>query len=1024
MKRYILFIFICTFYTVLSSGQNKEEKQSPREIFLEAESYLLYEEYEEALPLYLKLLKDDPTNNNLNYKVGLCYLNLPYAKDKSIAYLEKAAQDINEYYKTNNFKERQAPLDALFYLGTAYRINDQLDKAMKAYQEFKKRLDPDIYDEELVIEQIETVERARRYFSKPIYYVAKNVGEPISSRYAEKNAVVSGDETVLAFNRKLPFYEALFVSVKVDGKWQNPVNIIPELGVDGDVAPTGLSFNGKEMIIYRNDNYDGNLYVSRYINGRWTPIKRLNDRINTRFWESHGSLSPDGYTLYFTSNRKGGFGGLDIYTATRSDLNSDDWTNIKNLGPDINTKYNDESPFLSQDGKVLYFSSYGHFNMGGYDVFYSSLLDNGRWSVPLNMGYPLNTTDDDTYFVPVENGNFAYVTRYYDDSFGKTDIYKVELFSDQHPRKFILRALVSLPPNLNLLNKNIQAFVINKATRDTVGRFNIDPKNSNFDTDIVAGNYQLVIQGDEIEKTVREFSIDKNQQQSEISVSADVIESLKAQTPTSAESKIKETVKPIEFKQAFFKVFDNKPIQIFLPFAVGTKVQVDILVDSAFVNRDKLELTKNNQYYKYIPVPGTNVLRFTATDVVDNSISKGEVVIVYEQLPDTLTPFELAQELERRKNEVQYLKTMLLSLIQNDSIRNCISRIDVDEANITTINDLSQYLKYQLKCYKNSPAEIDTLIIELANNQRLAIQLVSQAISTLAESKLGRIADSVANTPINSVPDYTNKLLQSVASDSVLLNDLNTIALRLALKSDVYYYLQELRKVSNGAFKQTLDNLKLNEEDITTPTELLNYLIDNMNSRGYGVNDIYASFFALPINNLSASELLTSFKNLASHNELKMFFEEQPQKQVKSVQAFGMQLYDAAKKRKIDPIEIVKLLLKVNDSIAFNNYIADIQQFSRKQFSDMIARIDFRAEQIQTPVDLWKYLKNNKFINEQQWITLNLNVASKNLLEYYQLKPRRAGHIFDPVSFAISFTLILLLIIVLVVAYRMFKENL
>lgn len=951
------------------------------------------------------------------FKFTLC-------KEKSIAYLEKAVQDINENYKSNNFKERQAPLDALFYLGTAYRINDQLDKAMKAYQEFKKRLDPDIYDEELVNEQIETVERARRYFAKPIYYVAKNIGEPTNSRYAEKNAVVSGDETVLAFNRKLPFYEALFVSVKVDGKWQPPINIIPELGVDGDVAPTGLSFNGKEMIIYRNDNYDGNLYVSRYINGRWTPIKRLNDKINTRFWESHGTFSPDGYTLYFTSNRKGGFGGLDIYTATRSDLNSDDWTNVKNLGPDINTKYNDESPFLSQDGKVLYFSSYGHFNMGGYDVFYSSLLDNGRWSVPLNMGYPLNTTDDDTYFVPVENGNFAYVTRYYDDSYGKTDIYKVELFSDQHPRKFILRTLVSLPPNFNLGNKNIQAFIINKATRDTVGRFNIDPKNANFDTDIIAGNYQLVIQGDEIEKTVRDFSIDKNQQKSEISVSADVIESLKVQNQTTTEAKIQENIKTIAFKQAYYKIFDNKPINIILPLEKGTKIQVDIFVDSAFINRDKLELSQNNQNYKYIPVPGTNVLRFTAANPFDNSISKGEIVIVYEQLPDTLTPFELAQELERRKNEVQYLKTMLLSLIKNDSIRNCVSRIDVDEANITTINDLSQYLKYQLKCYKNSPAEIDTMLLELADKQHLAIQLLNQAISTIAESKLANVADSIGKTSFNSVPDYTNNLLHAIITDSVMLNELNSIAMRLALKSDVYYYLQELRKVSNGSLKLTLDKVNLNEEDITTPIELLNYLIDNMSSKGYGAKDIYASYFSLPICNLGASELLTSFKKLANNNDLKTFFEEQPLKKVHSVQAFGMQLYDAAKKRNIDPFDIIKVLLKVNDSLALNNYIADIQQLSRKQFSDMIAQIDFREEQIQSPVDLWNYLKNNGSFNEKQWITLNLNVASKNILEYYQLKPKRTGYIFEPVSFAISFTLIVLLIVVLAVAYKMVKENL
>ncbi|MGC8803263.1 MAG: hypothetical protein ACP5PS_05765, partial [Bacteroidales bacterium] len=608
----------CFFSTVLW-GQTSTD---PREMFVEAESYLLYEEYEEALPIYLKLLKADPTNDNLNFKVGLCYLNIPYEKEKAIVYLEKAVKNISENYKMNSFKERQAPLDALFYLGNAYRINNQLDKALNAYQEFKKRSDPYVYDVEIVDEQIATIERAKRYFAKPIYFVAHHLEEPINSRYAEKNAVVSGDESTLAYNVKLPFYEALYVSRRVDGKWQPPQNIIPELGVDGDVAPTGLSFDGKEMIIYRNDNYDGNLYVSCYVNGRWTPIVKLNDRINTKYWESHGSLSPDGRTLYFTSNRKGGFGGLDIYTATRSNVNSNDWGNVTNLGPDINTKYNDESPFLSQDGKVLYFSSYGHFNMGGYDVFYSTLLDNGRWSVPLNMGYPLNTTDDDTYFVPVDNGNFAYITRYYPDSYGKTDIYKVELFSEQHPRKFILRGLLSLQPDLQLSPKTrLKVSIINKLSQDTVSQFFIDRNQLGFDTSIVAGKYQMVVQGEGIEKLVKEFSIDKNQSESNIAVSGTLRpDTTGEKMPAVAVQPEKPIIQTIPFRQVYYKVLDGKPVDIVIPLAMGTAVDINILVDSALLRKERLTTSRDNQVYRYQPVAGLNILQFSAT-LPDNTIA-------------------------------------------------------------------------------------------------------------------------------------------------------------------------------------------------------------------------------------------------------------------------------------------------------------------------------------------------------------------------------------------------------------------
>lgn len=251
------------------------------------------------------------------------------------------------------------------------------------------------------------------------------------------------------------------------------------MGVDGDVYSTGLSRDGKELIIYRSDSYDGNLYSSRFVNGKWTPIKKLNDQINTKYWESHGSLSYDGKVLYFTSNRKGGYGDLDIYKATRDNIMLDNWKNVQNMGPEINTPYNEETPFISEDGKTLFFSSYGHYNMGGYDIFYSNLLDNGKWSTPLNMGYPLNTTDDDVFFMPIKGGTFAYICRYYPDNYGRTDVLKIELFSDQHPRKFLLKGVLSIPPDLDSKDK-ITAQLINRATNDTIDLFEIDPSNPKF----------------------------------------------------------------------------------------------------------------------------------------------------------------------------------------------------------------------------------------------------------------------------------------------------------------------------------------------------------------------------------------------------------------------------------------------------------------------------------------------------------------------------------------------------------------
>jgi hypothetical protein len=1026
MKRYILLFFLAFSFNFFSLfTQDSEKKEEPRQMFVEAESYLLYEEYEDALPIYLKLLKLDPTNDNLNFKVGLCYLNIPYEKEKSIPYLEKAVQNISDNYKMNNFKERQAPLDALFYLGNAYRINNQLDKALSSYQEFKKRLDPNVYDEEIVDEQIATVERARRYLSKPIYFVARNVGQPINSKYAERNAVVSGDEKILVYNVKLPFYEALYFSKNIDGKWQAPVNVITELGVDGDVSPTGLSFDGKEMIIYRNDNYDGNLYVSRYVNGHWTPITRLNDKINTRYWESHGSLSPDGTTLYFTSNRKGGFGGLDIYTATRSNVNSNDWGNIKNMGPDINTKYNEESPFVSQDGKVLYFSSYGHFNMGGYDVFYSSLLDNGHWSVPLNMGYPLNTTDDDTYFVPVDNGNFAYITRYYPDGYGKTDIYKVELFSEQHPRKFILRGLLSMQPSLQLNQQNkIQASIINKASRDTISKFFIDPNNPKFDTPIVAGNYQLVIQGQGIEKLTQDFSIDKNQANNEVSLSAMLKEGEKeVKSATVAEKTAAQQVNSINFERFFYKVFDNKIIPITLPFKKGTNIEVEISLDSVYKRTDKFEMNRDNQIYSYQPSEGTNVLKFTAIQL-DNTISKGEVIIIYQPISDTITLQEFAKELDRRMNESQYYKEMMKMLVKdNDTLKKYISEMDIDNNKLLSLDDMNSYLKSQAKLYNISNSEIDSIFKSLLAQQKTATKLLLNALSELSHDTLHAIVDTLSKSKVFTVPDAVKALINKTEHRKSTNEQLLLISTELSWKADPYYYLYSLRKVSKGNLKATLDTLDLQANNIANSQELLNYLTDNAAQNKYSISDIYSAFFSLPLFTNSSGELLFALKGINRDDKIKAIFELQNMKQIKSVPLFGKQLWNEIEKNKVNPLDLVKLLITANDSVAFNEYVSNLLALSRGNLNKTFSQIDIKEQGIESPADMERYLLNNKLIDKQQLISLNLYIASKNLLEISQSLERRPSAGIQPVDYAISIVFILLLIIIFAVAYKKFQEK-
>ncbi|MGC9341070.1 MAG: tetratricopeptide repeat protein, partial [Bacteroidales bacterium] len=242
-----------------------------KELFLAAESYYLFEEFNEALPLYMRIHRQFPENDNINFKIGVCYLNDPFQKDKSISYLEDAVENINPKYKENNFKEEAAPLESLFHLGNAYRVNNQLDKAKEYYQKFLEKMDPEVYDAELVQDQIDACDVAKKLMSKPVDYDVESLGGTINTRFSDVNAVVSGDETRMAFISELQFYDAVFYTEKKDGEWTPPRNIIPELGVDGDVYPTSMSYDGTEMFIYRNDEFIGNLYSSKLVDGKWTP---------------------------------------------------------------------------------------------------------------------------------------------------------------------------------------------------------------------------------------------------------------------------------------------------------------------------------------------------------------------------------------------------------------------------------------------------------------------------------------------------------------------------------------------------------------------------------------------------------------------------------------------------------------------------------------------------------------------------------------------------------------------------------
>ncbi len=1025
MKRlYSLVVLSLLFFKL--SGQ---ETQSAKEMMLEAESDFLYEDFNEALPLYLKLLKADPSNDNLNFKIGVCYLNIPYEKDKSIIYLEKAIKNINPNYKVDNINEKQAPPDALFYLGNAYRINNRLEDALKEYNEFKEKLDPAVFDENLVNDQINAIDRAKKLENNPVFFDYQNLGPDINSRFSESNAVVSANDSVLVYNVKLQFYDALFFSTKMaNGEWGAPVNIIPDLGVDGDVYSTSLSADGKELYIYRSDNFDGNLYVSHYLNNKWSPIKKLNDNINTKYWESHASISNDGLTLYFTSNRKGGYGGLDIYKATRTSVKNDDWANVENLGPDINTPYNEETPFISKDGKTLFFSSYGHYNMGGYDIFYSNLLENGKWSVPLNMGYPINTTDDDIFFSPVLDGSFAYVCRYFPKSnYGKTDIYRIEIYSKQHPRKFLLKGLVRLPSEFkNDKSLQLTAQLINLTTHDTSKLIGIDPLSARFDTKIMAGNYQLIIEGKGMEKSVEEFSVKNNQPDNEVSISA----ALKALPIEPVQSVKVEPLKKLTsadvFEQTFFKVYNNNKLFIKLNLPEGTKVTVDIFADTTFSKKDNILITKLNSQYSFIPVLGKNVLKFSAI-CPDAQIVKGDVIVIYEQLADTISEKELARKLAEQQRDLLYAKN-ILGYLSKGKLREVINKTDIFKENLTSLEELKTYLKNKAQFSNYRISDVESLFTKFYLLQPISAQLLANALKFLLPDPIKPLLVSLINANPNlTVADITKFLIRhSLDSDATKLN-LLAATLRLADAGSAYYYLMALRKVASGNFKNLLDTLDLNKVNINSPEELLEYLLSQAPKAGYKPNDVFKAFLLIPAFTNSPVVLLNKLIE-SSTGDLKEFLKHISinEKQVKTTSDLGNLLYDRALVARISLKDLVDLLIKVNSEYYLKQLIDDLNNFSSGTLKDILDNINLKNENINSPGELINFIlsrSDDKEIYNELMSVLSY-IASKNLLKAENFKSKfEQWFQFTPINIGLISLFFILLAVVLFFAFRRNKRG-
>lgn len=405
-----------------------QEYMTQAELTLEATKAL-----DDARGLVVTAADLDTTFIKANYEAGRLHL-ITIDKHLAAKYLLRVFRQDPSYR-----------FDIEYSIGKSFQYGEKFDQAIKFYNLYKEKLakkpnyqGKDKVDEAVVDRAIYECQNAKEYFSNPKNFSIVNIGREINSEYEDYVPVLNEQETELFFTTRRRDdnlnqnvaddnkpWEDIFFATKQGNTWSYAKNIGMPVNTPYHNSNLGLSADGNTLFIYMDDG-GGDIYYSERTNGVWSEPVPMPGIINSSFEEKSVSISADEKTLYFSSNRPGGFGGLDLYRATKD--SKGEWSNVKNLGPKINTDQDDDAPFIDYDLVTLYFSSKGHKGMGGFDVFKSTLDAKGNeWSDPENLGYPINTPDNDIYFVSSKDSKRAYYSSVREDGMGYTDIYMITI---------------------------------------------------------------------------------------------------------------------------------------------------------------------------------------------------------------------------------------------------------------------------------------------------------------------------------------------------------------------------------------------------------------------------------------------------------------------------------------------------------------------------------------------------------------------------------------------------------------------
>lgn len=440
---FLLFLLPTVGFAQLTEHEVRQMTQNASEDELVIESSrMLQENYFFFSEIVVdRLLQIKPQSANYNYRKGYIILDSRQDWITAMPYLIQAATDVDRNFDMYSAKETSAPTDVYYHLARCYHLDEQLDKAKELYSKF---INESASKSELIVKaklRLIQCDVAKELIANPRSAIVKNLGAVINTVYPEYSPVISLDGTALYFTSRRQwsdqstddfrdpmlnqFPEDIYVSYhELDDNFSAPTRL-PFCQGKLNEATVTVSADERKIYTYEDRTGSGDIYFSDFRNNAFQALTKLGYKdLNTKYWETHCTVTPDGQQMYFVSDRPGGLGGRDIYRTVK--LPNGNWSDPVNCGPTINTPYDEDSPFIAVDNKTLYFSSNGPKSMGDFDIFVSIRDEKDVWSEPINLGYPINSTGDDVFFTTTADGLTGYLSSFRRNGFGEKDIYEIK----------------------------------------------------------------------------------------------------------------------------------------------------------------------------------------------------------------------------------------------------------------------------------------------------------------------------------------------------------------------------------------------------------------------------------------------------------------------------------------------------------------------------------------------------------------------------------------------------------------------